>query len=372
MRNIVKRIVSVGVAAVIGVGMLVGCSSDGKSGSDSSGKDGNMKIGVCIWSTDDGLGADSKEALDFAADVLGVELVYRTGDYDAEGQITAVENLVSAGCEGIMICPIVDTAVDDYLKICENAGVYMQAFFRNIIDEETYEYCMSSDYFTGYVVEDEESAGAAMVDALAEAGCKKFGLINREAGNGVIDRRQEGVADRLKELGLSYEVSTNSSTATAADMTDATDQLLAANPDIDALIVSSGSNGAIDAIVTDIEGTDIKLTSFDTPVDVPGAFKKGNLAMLTTGSQIDPVYALVNLYCTLTDQPKSDTPTEVKSNYIYMTSVEDAELYSKYFSEFKTYTAEEIKALIAMDEASFEKEVATYSLKMVQEKAGEN
>ena len=54
MRNIVKRIVSVGVAAVIGVGMLVGCSSDGKSGSDSSGKDGNMKIGVCIWSTDDG------------------------------------------------------------------------------------------------------------------------------------------------------------------------------------------------------------------------------------------------------------------------------------------------------------------------------
>lgn len=71
MRNIVKRIVSAGAAAVIGVGMLVGCSSDGKSGSDSSGKDGNMKIGVCIWSTDDGLGADSKEALDFAADVLG-------------------------------------------------------------------------------------------------------------------------------------------------------------------------------------------------------------------------------------------------------------------------------------------------------------
>jgi hypothetical protein len=54
MRNIVKRIVSAGAAAVIGVGMLVGCSSDGKSGSDSSGKDGNMKIGVCIWSTDVG------------------------------------------------------------------------------------------------------------------------------------------------------------------------------------------------------------------------------------------------------------------------------------------------------------------------------
>lgn len=366
MKKRFKGLLAAGLAVIMAAGLLAGCSDE--AGGEGSGSSGDMKIGVCIWSTDDGLGADSKTALDFAADALGVELVYKTGDYDAEGQITAVENLVAAGCDGVLICPIVDTAIDDCLKICENAGIYMQVFFRNIIDEATYEYCMGSEYFTGYVVEDEESAGAAMVDALVEAGCKNFGLINREAGNGVVDRRQEGVMARLDELDLPYEVSVNSSTATATDMTDATDQLLAANPDTDALIVSSGSNGAIDAIVTDIEGTDIKLTSFDTPVDVVGSFEKGNLVMLTTGAQIDPLYSLVNLYCTLSGEPKSDKPTEIQSNYIYMSSAADAELYSQCFGEFNTYTKDEIKDLVEMDEAQFEEEVASYSLEKVQEK----
>ncbi len=46
--------------------------------------------------------------------------------------------------------------------------------------------------------------------------------------------------------------------------------------------------------------------------------------MLTTGAQIDPVYALINLYCKMSGNPKSETPTEYGSNYIYMKSAEDA------------------------------------------------
>ena len=228
----------------------------------------DITIGVVIWSTDDGLGADSKKALDAAADALGIKLIYRTGSYDAENQTTDYENLIAAGVDGIMCTTLVDSSTDELLKVCEDAGIPMQLMFRNIIDEEARNYCMSSDNFAGYVVEDEEGAGAAMVDKLLADGCKEIGLINREAGNGVIDRRQSGVISHLDELNVPYHVTTITNTATATDAADATSQLLAAYSGIDGLIMSSGSNGSIDGVITLLEGTNIKLTSFDTPTDL--------------------------------------------------------------------------------------------------------
>lgn len=389
--NGVKKMLALGLTLAMSMTLLAGCGNngggeadsqsgdaaagpakDGGSGAEASdapaAADSDISIGVVIWSTDDGLGADSKTALDAVAEDLGVSLVYRTGSYDAESQTTDYENLLAAGVDGMLCCVINDTSTDDLLKICEEAGIPMQIFFRNIIDEEAYQYCMASGQFAGYICEDEGGAGVDMVDELLAQGCTTFGLLNREAGNGVIDRRQAGVMEYLDEKGLIYYVSTSSNTATATDMVDATDQLLAAHSDINGLICSSGSNGAIDAIITDLQGSDIKLTSFDTPVDIPGSFDAGNLVMLTTGAQIDPVYALINLYCKITGQPKSDTPAEYGSNYIYMKSAEDAATYAQYFSEFNTYTAEEVQGLVEMDLDSFVAEMGNYSLEMVAEK----
>lgn len=328
----------------------------------------DITIGVVIWSTDDGLGADSKKALDAAADALGIKLIYRTGSYDAENQTTDYENLIAAGVDGIMCTTLVDSSTDELLQVCEDAGIPMQLMFRNIIDEEARNYCMSSDNFAGYVVEDEEGAGAAMVDKLLADGCKEIGLINREAGNGVIDRRQSGVISHLDELNVPYHVTTITNTATATDAADATSQLLAAYSGIDGLIMSSGSNGSIDGVITLLEGTNIKLTSFDTPTDLTGSFQTGNLVMVVSGAQIDPMYALINLYNKIQGKPFSDKPTEILSNYIFLEKAEDIATYDTYFSTFRTYTADEIVGLTNMDYDSFVKEVSNYSLQMVVDK----
>lgn len=328
----------------------------------------DITIGVVIWSTDDGLGADSKKALDAAADALGIKLIYRTGSYDAENQTTDYENLIAAGVDGIMCTTLVDSSTDELLKVCEDAGIPMQLMFRNIIDEEARNYCMSSDNFAGYVVEDEEGAGAAMVDKLLADGCKEIGLINREAGNGVIDRRQSGVISHLDELNVPYHVTTITNTATATDAADATSQLLAAYSGIDGLIMSSGSNGSIDGVIMLLEGTNIKLTSFDTPTDLTGSFQAGNLVMVVSGAQIDPMYALINLYNKIQGKPFSDKPTEILSNYIFLEKAEDIATYDTYFSTFCTYTADEIVGLTNMDYDSFVKEVSNYSLQMVVDK----
>ncbi|MBR4701789.1 MAG: LacI family DNA-binding transcriptional regulator [Oscillospiraceae bacterium] len=328
----------------------------------------DITIGVVIWSTDDGLGADSKAALDAAANALGIKLVYRTGSYDAENQMTDFENLIASGVDGILVTTLVDTSTDELLKICEEAGIPMQLMFRNIIDKEAYNYCMASSKFSGYVVESEEGAGSAMVDKLVEMGCKSIGLMFREAGNGVIDRRQAGVLARLEELGIEYHTTTITNTATATDMTDAAAQLIGAYSNIDGMICSSGSAGTIDGLITYLEGTDIKLTSFDTPADLKGSFEAGNLVMLTTGAQIDPMYALICIYRQIKGNPFSSTPVEIGSNYIYLEKAEDIATYDTYFSTFKTYTSDEIVKLTEMSYDEFVKEVSSYSLETVANK----
>lgn len=263
-----------------------------------------------------------------------------------------------------------DTSTDELLKVCEEAGIPMQLMFRNIIDEDARSYCMASNQFAGYVVEDEEGAGAAMVDKLLADGCTSIGLMFREAGNGVIDRRQAGIIARLDELGTTYHTTTVTNTATATDMTDAAAQLVGAYSDIDGMICTSGSNGSIDGLITYLEGTDIKLTSFDTPADLTGSFQNGNLVMLTSGAQIDPLYALISLYRNITGDPLSSSPTEIHSNYIYLENAEDISVYDKNFSTFKTYTDEEIIKLTKMDYDKFIAEVSNYSLSTVAAKNG--
>lgn len=270
--------------------------STSQDGGDAAPVGGDITIGVVIRSTDDGLGSDSKEALDAAAEALRINLIYRTGSYDAENQTTDFENLIAAGVDGIMCTTLVDTSTDELLKVCEDAGIPMQLMLRNIIDEEAYDYCMSSDQFAGYVVEDEEGAGAII------------GLVFREAGNGVIDCRQAGVLARLDELEVPYYTTTITNTATA--------QLLVAYPDIGGIIMSSGSNGTIDGLITYLEDTDIELTSFDSPADLTASFEAGNLVMVVSGAQIAPLYALINLYNKINGTLFSDTPTEFNSNYI--------------------------------------------------------
>lgn len=375
-RKTIKKLLSYLSLLVISIGLLTACgnrqegtsSADAAKSGESNQSAQEVSIGVLIWSTDDGLGADSKKALDSVAEDLGINLIYRTGSYDPEGQTTDIENLIAAGADGIMCCVMSDTSTDDLLKVCEDAEIPMQVFFRNIMDEEAYNYCMGSEWFAGYICEDEGGAGVAMVEELIARGCTTFGLMNGEAGNGVIDRRQAGVMNYLDEKGITYYVSVNGNSSTASEWVDTSDQLLAAHPDIDALMLSVGSNGIIDAMVTNLEGTEIRMTCYDTPVDIPGSFEAGNLVMLTTGTQIDPVYALINLYCKISGQPKSDTPTEYTSKYIYMKSAQDAAAYAECFSDFNTYTSEEVKALVEMDLDAFVKEMDNYSLEMVSNK----
>mgnify|MGYP002859831169 CR=1 FL=1 len=86
-------------AAVAGSMMLAGFST-GALAIDNK----DIKIGVSIWSSTDVLGSQCKAILDEAAKALGVQVQYVDQAHVSERVTASVEQLVAAGCQGIIIC----------------------------------------------------------------------------------------------------------------------------------------------------------------------------------------------------------------------------------------------------------------------------
>ena len=104
-----------------------------------------VKVGVVIWSVDDGgLGYSVKKELEHVGEVLNVDFIFKGGSVDAESQIKDVENLIAAGVDGILFCPMVDTTIDQFgqywnaLKICQEMAQprAMEMLFKNISKAE--------------------------------------------------------------------------------------------------------------------------------------------------------------------------------------------------------------------------------------------
>ncbi len=198
-----KKLVSLGLSSMMVAGMFAGCGSSTSTttttttdaGNDSAAStetaapaatSGNIKIGVSIWSSTDVLGSQCKLILDEAASALGVEVQYVDQGHVSEKVTASVEQLVAAGCQGIIICNSSDTEMASAIKTCDDAGVYLAQFFRIISEDNSadiYKQAVDSAYYIGAVHENEVDNGKKLVNILIDKGDRNIGLIGWEQGD---------------------------------------------------------------------------------------------------------------------------------------------------------------------------------------------
>ena len=177
LKTIFKKVTAAALAATMVVGMAAcGSGSETASSSDSAASssgteaaatpavtdNSKIKIGVSIWSSTDVLGSQCKLILDAAADALGVEVQYVDQGHVSEKVTASVEQLVAAGCQGIIICNSSDTEMTSAIKTCNDNGVYLAQFFRIISETNSadiYQAAKDSAYYIGAVHEDEPANG---------------------------------------------------------------------------------------------------------------------------------------------------------------------------------------------------------------------
>ena len=377
-----RRLISAALCASM-VGSMVMGSAVTTMADEIANED--ITIGVSIWSSTDVLGSKCKEILDAAADALGVKVQYVDQGHVSEKVTASVEQLAAAGCQGIIICNSSDTEMTSAITTCNNEGVYLAQFFR-IINQETnpdiYALAEASEYYVGAVHENEPENGEKLVNILLEKGCRDIGLIGWEQGDATWLGRLEGYTagveawneanpdDQAKLSEPQYAGTTSEGGAKAADA------LMAADPDIDALIPAGGGGepllGAISAVEKAGKTGEIAIVSTDFLPDLGERLADGSMAGESGGHYCDPLFAFMMVYNAIKGNYTdfAGTFNDVNFPYLFVSSPEDYEGYDKYFVEQLPYTAEE---LVAMSEMSLDDLAATaakLSIEDAAERAG--
>ena len=343
VKNVACSAIAMGIAAFSSQAMAI--------------ENSDIKIGVSIWSSTDVLGSDCKRMLDKAAQSLGVKVQYVDQAHVSEKVTASVEQLVAAGCQGIIICNSSDTEMKSAIKTANKNKVYLAQFFRVISKENSpsiYKMATKSPYFIGAVHENEPENGEKLVNILIDKGCRNIGLIGWEQGDATwlgrwkgykagVDAWNKAHPDDLVILSEPQYAGTSSEGGSKA-----AEALMAANPKLDALIPAGGGGdplqGAIAAVERAGKTGKIKIVSTDFLPDLGERLSNGSMAGQSGGHYCDPLIAFMAVYNAVKGNYTGFEGKfeDITFPYLYVSSPEDYGDYDKYFVKQLPFTATEL------------------------------
>lgn len=383
----------------LAISMLAGCggAAGGAAGGQAAagGGDaaatadsGKIKIGVSIWSSTDVLGSKCKEIIDAAAKALGVEVQYVDQGHVSEQVTASVDQLVAAGCQGIIICNSSDTEMTSAIKTCTDNKVYLAQFFRIISEQNSadiYKAAKDSPYYVGAVHENEPENGEKLMNILLDAGYRDVGLIGWEQGDATWLGRWEGYqagADAWNAAHPDDPVVLSEpqyAGTTAEGGTKAAQALMAADPELDALIPAGGGGepllGTIAAIESAGKTGEIGVVSTDFLDDLGDRLKDGSMTGESGGHYCDPLFAFMMVYNAIRGKYTGFEGqfNEILFPYLYVAAVDgyaSYDDYEKYFVDQLPYTEQELKDMAELDMNALAQKAAALSIEDAAARSG--
>ena len=391
MKKVFKRMIALSVVAAMAL-PLVACGNSNNAGSSAAGDtkeikaidNKDIKIGVSIWSSTDVLGSQCKKILDEAADALGVQVQYVDQGHVSEKVTSSVEQLVAAGCQGIIICNSSDTEMTSAIKTANDNKVYLSQFFR-IIDKEKsadiYKLATDSPYYIGAVHENEPENGEKLVEILLNKGDRNIGLIGWEQGDATWLGRWEGYKAGVEKWNKEHpddqaKLSEPQYAGTSSEGgSKAAEALMAADPNLDALIPAGGGGDPLQGVIAAVERAgktaDIDIVSTDFLPDLGERLKNGSMAGESGGHYCDPLFSFMMVYNAIKGNYTGIEGKfeDVLFPYLYVSSPEDYVDYEKYFVEKLPYTKEELVSMSELSLDDLKASAAKLSIKDAMERA---
>lgn len=396
MNKLFKKVTATALAATMVLGMTACGGSKDTTTADSSSSaatetpaaatdNKDIKIGVSIWSSTDVLGSQCKLILDEAAKALGVQVQYVDQGHVSEKVTASVEQLVAAGCQGIIICNSSDTEMTSAIKTCNDNKVYLAQFFRVISKDNSadiYQMATDSAYYIGAVHEDEPANGEALVNILLEKGDRNIGLIGWEQGDATWLGRWEGYkagVEKWNEANPDDQATLSEpqyAGTTSEGGSKAAEALMAADPNLDALIPAGGGGdplqGAIAAVERAGKTQDIDIVSTDFLPDLGERLENGSMAGESGGHYCDPLIAFMMVYNAIKGNYTDFAGKfeDVPFPYLYVSSADDYKAYEQYFVDQLPYTDEELVTMSELALAGLKEAAAKVSIEDAAARAG--
>ena len=293
---------------------LSACGEDAPASNESAqGGDENkaIKIGVIFYSKDDSLGQLVYSYLNYAAEhVDGLEIQWALGSMDANSQVADAENLIAAGCDGIMALTVDDLAIDT----------------------------VATSYHS--------------IEILADAGISKI-AVGTNTHSSTSTLRNSGMESACEDLDIQRIAQFDLGSDVSSIQSDL-QNILDSYDDIEAVWLMSGSQGIAEICVNTLRahkeatGETVGLMTFDPFDGMAQAFEDGILYGDISGQAPLCLAAFASLYNAIDGHPLSQEKVAIQFPFLIVTSSEDLALFEEYYNnpEVQLYDAEVIQSML--------------------------
>lgn len=338
-----------------------------------------VKIGMIWYGNTDAMGGTFYSWANHAAEVLGVELVWKLGSFTTADELTDCENLISAGCQGIYFVPM-DTAANLQLgNACKDAGVYWATSNRQIADADVLAACEANPYFVTRVYDNSYDVCKEMVKVLADQGITKVCMLSGDPTDAMMVDRTSGFEDGCEEYGVEILATSQIVSGDASANVDSVNNFLTLYPNVEAILAVSGTAGVGEAIITALEASgreagSVKVAAFDTFEGNQKAFEDGWLAASCGGYTSECLVSLLALISRASGNSDADSVMALTLSPLLITSAEEMEIFSQYVDnpEVQLYSDDTIKQLAGagMGIDDYQKVLDDWSIEFVKQAVG--
>ena len=344
-----KRILSVLLTLALVLALVPAAMADGSLSGIKIGILGYQQSGEPVTAINNFMNA--------MHDATGIEFIYVCGSsYDEQTNLTQVQNMLSSGCNGIIMC--MDTAMEAVIEECEMAEVFVGGFLCDF--ERSMDMLKTHSNFVGTVCDgpyDNTVYGTEMAAKVIADGRRSVGLLTSPYR--YYPHKQEAVEAFVKAIDdynatAEEKIAVSEVEELAFRALDAT--YFANHPDIDCIVSFSAGTFVYPTMIS--EGrTDLCMyaVGFESEEAFLDNMRKGVCGLQTYSNEEAVIYPLVLLINAIQGNRYADQPAEaerVDSSVVFVSTPEEIDavmtksFYLNPVFENSFLTTDQIKDLI--------------------------
>ncbi len=327
---------------------------------------------------------------DFALDALGnntataIELLGGESQQAIDGTsieqiVTDVENMISAGCDALVLWLPVESLYLTIADICEDAGVYWTLADKVPTDEDILNDLYEYEYFAGGIGPDNHAYGANLAEFALDQGWSSGIILAPGVGDATGTPRAEGFREVFEAAGGVIMDEAHTDDANEA-VTKAEDMYLAYGDQIDFVFGTGASTFGTAAltVLEKYEDHDVKIICGDLDQTILNSMATEDYVVADAGDYwVAGALATVMVVNALegnmwTDEDGNALVSEAVPSF--SVPAEQLDLFNNYVVGNPLFSAEELSAMIGIDVDTFMDIVTNYNLEdrlMVKYEAGE-
>lgn len=273
----VRKILSLGIAGTLAIGMLTGCSMEGPSKSDNkSGSDKkDLTIGVSTITLQHQFFIDIDEGIKEKAKELGVKVIVNDPDQDVAKQTSAIEDFIQQNVDGMIVLGTDNSAI---VPAVEGAFEKMPVV--------TVDAVLNTENITSYVGTVSYDAGKKLGEYTKKYIDEKLGgkseiAIVTDLKSQIQMQRIDGFKDALKGS-ANVKILNSQPGYDREESLNTVENLIQSNPDVD-IIYATAENSVLGAkaALESAKNKDVKIVGFDLTEEATSGITDGTiLAMI--------------------------------------------------------------------------------------------